>query len=88
MEKSETMKRYEAETGKTPSPYQTDGRPPMKIKVGDSMMTKEQIEEEIGYLTHIIYLEGLSPDEAEEIEHQLDILLNQLDRIEKASGLV
>ncbi len=60
----------------------------MKIKVGDSMMTKEQIEEEIGYLTHIIYSEGLSPDEAEEIEHQLDILSNQLDRIEKARVLV
>ena len=48
------------------------------------MLTKEQIEEEIGYLTHIIYSEGLSPDKAEEIEHQLDILSNQLDRIEKA----
>ena len=47
------------------------------------MNRKEQIEEDIDYLTHIIYSDGLSTEEAYEIESQLDQLLNQLDRIER-----
>ena len=48
------------------------------------MITKEQIEEDIEYLTHIIYSDGLSTEEVYEIESQLDQLSNQLDEVEKA----